>query len=189
MRYKSQGIIPKGFPIKTPVSSRHFSNIVQHASKALLVDRIHFHWHNKASQLQKIQQLENFLKSSVSNFNQQHIFTAVESSFRNIFNKQKEFDIHKLFLFNNQQNKALCTPASDSRKLILNLSCVLTDSEEAFLMQGLNFLVTTSHSNMDMTCAVESVFSKLRQTLGMEFRWKVKSMLGKRMKLRNEEFL
>jgi hypothetical protein len=30
-----------------------------------------------------------------------------------------------------------------------------------------------------MACAVESLFSKLTQTLGMEFRWKVRSMLQK----------
>jgi hypothetical protein len=30
-----------------------------------------------------------------------------------------------------------------------------------------------------MACAVESVVSKLPQTQGMEFRWKIRSMLGK----------
>ncbi|PNF20184.1 hypothetical protein B7P43_G16972 [Cryptotermes secundus] len=46
-------------------------------------------------------------------------------------------------------------------------------------MKGLNFSVTRPHSNLDMACAVESVVSKLPQTKGMEFRWKVRSMLEK----------
>jgi hypothetical protein len=125
---------------------------------------MHFCWHNKASQLQKIQQLENFLNSSVSNSNQQLIFTAVESSFRNIFNKQKAIHIHKLSPLNNHQNKVLSTPASDSKKFIRNLSRhVLTDSEEAVLMKGLNFSVTNPHSNLDMAYAVKSVVSKLHR--------------------------
>jgi hypothetical protein len=56
-------------------------------------------------------------------------------------------------------------------KFILNLSRhVLTDYEEAVLLNGLNFMVTNPHSNLDMACAMESVVLKLPQTLGMEFR-------------------
>jgi mannosyltransferase OCH1-like enzyme len=60
MRWKSQGILPKAFSIKTPFSGRRTSNIVQRASQALLRDRIHFHWHNKDSQLQKVQEFGKF---------------------------------------------------------------------------------------------------------------------------------
>jgi hypothetical protein len=35
-------------------------------------------------------------------------------------------------------------------------------------------LVTNPHSNLDMACAVESVVSKLSQTLGMEISWKIR---------------
>jgi hypothetical protein len=70
----------------------------------------------------------------------------------------------------------LSTSASDSKKFILNLSKhVLTDSEEAVLMKGMTFSVANPHSNLDMACAVESVVSKLPQTLGMEFRWKIRA--------------
>jgi hypothetical protein len=55
-----------------------------------------------ASQPQKIQQLENFLKPSPSNSNQQRILIAVESSFRNIFNKQKAIRIRDFSLLTNQ---------------------------------------------------------------------------------------
>jgi hypothetical protein len=80
----------------------------------------------------------------------------VESSFGNIFSKQKEFHIRKFSLLNNQQNKVSSTSASDSKKFILNLSKhVLIDSEEAVLMKGLNFSLVKSHSNLDMACAVE----------------------------------
>jgi hypothetical protein len=48
-----------------PFNSPRTSKIVQCASKAFLRDMTHFHWHKKASQLQKIQQLENFIKSFV----------------------------------------------------------------------------------------------------------------------------
>jgi hypothetical protein len=65
-------------------------------------------------------------------------------------------------------------------KFILNLSKhVLTDSEEAVLMRGLNFLTTNPQSNLYMACVVESVVLKLPQTLGMEFRWKFRSRLEK----------
>jgi hypothetical protein len=79
MRCKSQGIIPKGISIKIPVNSQLSPKIVQRASKAPLKDRTHFHWHNKASQLQKIQKLGNLLKSSVNNSDQQLTFNAVEN--------------------------------------------------------------------------------------------------------------
>jgi hypothetical protein len=46
-------------------------------------------------------------------------------------------------------------------------------------MKSLNFSATNPRSNLDMVCAVESVVSKLPQTLGMEFRWKMRSMLEK----------
>jgi hypothetical protein len=42
-------------------------------------------------------------------------------------------------------------------------------------MKGLNFSFMNPHSNLDMICAVESVVSKLPQTLGMEFRWRILS--------------
>jgi hypothetical protein len=66
----------------------------------LLRDRIHFQWCNKSLQLQKIQELENFLKSSLSNSDQQRIFTAVESLFGKIFNKQKQTHICKFSVLN-----------------------------------------------------------------------------------------
>jgi hypothetical protein len=145
---------------------------------ALLSHSIHFHWRNKVSQLQKIQELENFLKPSLINSGQQRIFTAVESSFRKIFNKQKQTDIRKFSALNNQQDRP--TPVSASNKFILSLSeHILTDAEEAVLMKGLNFSVTYPHSNLDVACAVESAVAKLPQTLGMEFRWEIRSMLEK----------
>jgi hypothetical protein len=51
--------------------------------------------------------------------------------------------------------------------------------EEAVLKKGLNFSVSNKHSYMVMVCAVESAFSDLPQTLGMEFRWRIRSMLEK----------
>jgi hypothetical protein len=128
----------------------------------------------------KIHELENLLTSSVINSDQQCIFTAVKSSFRKIFNKQNATHIRKFSVLTNQQNSVLPTPASTSKKLILHLSeHILTDSEESVLRKGLNFSVTYPHSNLDMACAVKSIFSKPPQTLGMEFRWKIGSMLQK----------
>jgi hypothetical protein len=44
------------------------------------------------------------------------------------------------------------------KKIILNLlRHVLIDSEVAVLMKGLNYTIGNPHSNLDMTCAVESV--------------------------------
>jgi hypothetical protein len=39
--------------------------------------------------------------------------------------------------------------------------------------------MTYPYSNLDMACVVESVVSKLPQTLGMELRWTVRFMLEK----------
>jgi hypothetical protein len=65
-------------------------------------------------------------------------------------------------------------------ELILNLSKhVLTYHEVSVLPKGLNFAVMNLHFNLDIICAVESVIPKLPPTSGMEFRWKVRSMLKK----------
>jgi hypothetical protein len=108
-----------------------------------------------------MQQLGNFIKSLVNNSDQQYIFTTVESSFRNFFNKQKAIHIRKLSLLHNQQNKVLSTSACDSKKFNLNLSkYILIYSEEAIFTKPLNFSVLIPHSNLDVACAVESVVFK-----------------------------
>jgi hypothetical protein len=85
----------------------------------------------------------------VINSDQQRIFTAVESSLRNIFNKQKHTHIRKFSALSIQQDRPTSVLASN--KFVLNLSeHVLTDVEEAVLMEGLNFSVTYPHS--DMAC-------------------------------------
>jgi hypothetical protein len=106
---------------------------------ALLRERICLHWYNKASQLQQTQQLENFLNLLLSNSEQQYIFSAVESSFRSIFHKEKVIHIHKFYVLNNEENKVLSTSASDSKKFILHLmKHAFTGSEEAILIEGLS---------------------------------------------------
>jgi hypothetical protein len=50
--------------------------------------------------------------------------------------------------------------------------------EESVLMMSFNFSVMNPHSNLDIVCAVDSVL-KLPQTLGMECRWRIRSMLEK----------
>jgi hypothetical protein len=136
--------------------------------------------HKKASQLRQIQQVENFLKSSVINFNEQDIFTAVESSFRNFFNKQNEFHVRNFSVLNNQQNKVLSTSPSDCKKFMLNFSKhILTGSEEIVRMKDFKFSLQNPNSNVDMACALETIVSKFPQTLSMKFRWKINSMLEK----------
>jgi hypothetical protein len=169
--------MPKCLSIKTPVCSQRLFKIVQQASKALLKDRLQFHWGNKAFQLQEIQQLENFFRTSVNEIDQQRIFTAVESSFKNIFEKQKACHIRKFLLLKKQQNRALPTPTQESENLILNHSkYVHTNVEESVLKKGLNFPVSNSHFYLDMVCPVESATSELLQNLGMELRWRIRSM-------------
>jgi hypothetical protein len=46
-----------------------------------------------------------------------------------------------------------------------------------FLGKWSNFTVANPHSNPDIACGVESVVPKLTHVLGMEFRWKIRSML------------
>jgi hypothetical protein len=145
---------------KNHVNSQRSSKIVPHNIKALLRDRIHFHWHNKVSQLQKMQQLENICKSSSSNSDQHRIFTTVGSFFRNILNKQQKVIHICKFSWPYDQNSLSSAPILDSKKCILNLSKhILTDAEEAVLIQGLNFLVMHPHSSLQMACAVVSVVS------------------------------
>jgi hypothetical protein len=80
----------------------------------------------------------------------------------------------------NQNDKVRSPLAPMSRKFVLNLSeHVLTDSEEPVLTKDLNFAIAKPHSNLDMAYSVESVVSKLPQTLGIKFRWKVRSILQK----------
>jgi hypothetical protein len=73
----------------------------------------------------------------------------------------------------------LFAPTSDSKKCVPSISKhVVTDSEEAVLVKVLNFSVMYPHSNLDMAFAVESLFQSFHR-LGMEFRWKIWSMLEK----------
>jgi hypothetical protein len=69
-------------------------------------------------------------------------------------------------------------PSTDN--FVLNLSKhIITESEKAVLKRGLNFALATPQSNLDMACAVESIKTKLHPVLGMEFSWKIRSMLQK----------
>jgi hypothetical protein len=97
-----------------------------------------------------------------------------------MFNKQRATHILKFSKLKGQQKRVPATAPIESKKFVLNLSKhVLTDSEEAVLQKGLNFPVRYPQSNLDMACAVESVIPKLPRALGMEFRWKIRSMLEK----------
>jgi hypothetical protein len=69
-------------------------------------------------------------------------------------------------------------PSTDN--FVLNLSKhILTESEKAVLKRGLNFALATPQSNLDMTCAVETIKTKFHPVLCMEFSWKKRSMLQK----------
>jgi hypothetical protein len=92
---------------------------------------------------------------------------AVESSFRNISNKQNGIHIHKLSMLKSHRDKVGPDPSSGSKKCVLNLSeYVLTDHEKSVLRKGLNFAIVKPHFNLDMACAAESVISKPQQILG-----------------------
>jgi hypothetical protein len=134
MRCKSQDIILKRLSKKTLYISK-LSKVVQCASKALLRDGIQFSWQNKASNLQQIQQLGNFLTSLGSDSDQQCVFTAVDSSFIFIHIQSSSSLISNI--------TRCCQP----QLLILwNVSIIfwnmLTDSEEAVI----NHKLTPYHS-------------------------------------------
>jgi hypothetical protein len=72
----------------------------------------------------------------------------------------------------------LSAPVPDAKKFIDYFSRhALPGSEEIILMKGLNFSVTYPHSGLDMECTVDSVW-KLPQTLSVEFRWRIRSVLA-----------
>jgi hypothetical protein len=124
--------------------------------------------------------LEDVICSATDNVDQQRIFTAVNSSFYKVFKKQKETHIWKFLKLINQQKPVSSTDFSDTKKFVLNLSKhTLSKAEETVLRKGLNFAVRKPHSNLDIACAVESVFPKLPRPLGLEFRWRIRSMLEK----------
>jgi hypothetical protein len=113
--------------------------------------------------------------SSARPSDQQRIFTIWKVHSEKIFTKK--IHIRNFLVLKNRYNKVQATSDSDSKKFVLNLSkCVLTDSEDR-LGKGLNFAVENPHSNLDMACADESFVPKLSHVLGMEFRWKIWSML------------
>jgi hypothetical protein len=69
-------------------------------------------------------------------------------------------------------------PSTDN--FVLNLSNhILTESEKAVLKRGLNFALSTPQSNFDMTCAIESIKTKLHPVVGKEFSLKIGSILQK----------
>jgi hypothetical protein len=68
-------------------------------------------------------------------------------------------------------NTVLPAPTSNYKKFILNLSKrALTDSVDVVLIKYLNLSIRYSHSNLNMECSLESVVSKLPQTVGLEFK-------------------
>jgi hypothetical protein len=70
--------------------------------------------------------------------------------------------------------------ASANQKFVLNLSDhVFKRAEEMVLQNGLNIGEAVEHSNLDMACAAESVAYKLPPVVGMEFKWKIRTMLEK----------
>jgi hypothetical protein len=80
-----------------------------------------------------------------------------------------------------QQEKRTISDSSvgqSTDNFVLNLSKhILTEPKRAVLKRGLNFAFATPQSNLDMACTVESIKTKLHPVLGMEFSWKIRSML------------
>jgi hypothetical protein len=54
---------------------------------------------------------------------------------------------------------------------------ILKILRKVVLLKDLNLSVMNPHANLDRTCAVKSVLSKLPQTMFVEFKWKIRSML------------
>jgi hypothetical protein len=72
--------------------------------------------------------------------------------------KKKAIHILKFSWLYDKQNRIAFAPALDSKKFILNPSKhIITDSEAAVLVKGLNFLVAYPHINLDMACDVKSI--------------------------------
>jgi hypothetical protein len=107
--------------------------------------------------------------------------TAVESSLKHHFFKQKEIYIRKFsVLKDHRQITKTSKPIHGSEKFVVSLSeHVLTKSEESVLKKGLNFAITDRGSNLDMVCAAESARSKLPLALGTELCWRIRHMLEK----------
>jgi hypothetical protein len=74
----------------------------------------------------------------------------------------------------------MATSSSDHKMFVLNLSKhVLTDSEETVLKKILKFAITKPHSIVDLACAAEVAVPNFSETLGMEYRWKIRTMSEK----------
>jgi hypothetical protein len=68
--------------------------------------------------------------------------------------------------------------ASANKKLFLNFShYVFTKTEVMDLQKQLNFSVDVTYLSLDMVCAVEFMASKLPPAVGIEFKWKMTSVL------------
>jgi hypothetical protein len=75
----------------------------------------------------------------------------VDSSFQNIFNKQRAAHILNFSKLKDQEKNVPATAFIESKKFVFSLSKhVLADSEEAVLQKGLKFSVRYPQSNQDM---------------------------------------
>jgi hypothetical protein len=89
--------------------------------------------------------------SSISRSDPQRVFIAVESSFHNIFKKQRGIHISKFTKLRSHHYKVSSYPGNGSKKFIFNLSKhTLTDHEDSVLTKGLNFAVMNPHFNLDI---------------------------------------
>jgi hypothetical protein len=78
-----------------------------------------------------------------------------------------------------QPNKASLIDCSGAEKFVLNLlSYVLSKAGETVLKKGLNVAVPYPQCNLDMTNAIEAAVPKVPPAMAVEFRWKVRSVLG-----------
>jgi hypothetical protein len=116
------------------------------ASTALLRERIQFLWSRKASQMRQIGQLKACLQASLLQSDHQHIFTAVNSSYRHVYHKMRNTQIQKFLALQKVNHQTMTPVASTNKKFVLSLSdYVFTKAEEMVLQKGLNFGVAVMH--------------------------------------------
>jgi hypothetical protein len=103
--------------------------------------------------MKQIEHLEFCLQASLLQSDYQHIFTAVNSSYRHVYHKRRNIQIQKFLALQNVDYQT-----TTNQKFVLNLSYhVFTNAKEMAPQKGLNFGVAGTYSNLDMACAAESV--------------------------------
>ncbi|XP_064616820.1 uncharacterized protein LOC135480823 [Liolophura sinensis] len=150
--------------LKCPVHSHAAKKIINAASKLLVKERIHHHRNTKARTLTTITQLQEKLRSTLSDQHYKSLRQAQTNSNQRLDEKIEGSQKRKFELLSKHTNReSTQRPTSHTSKTVINLSSrTLTPNEATLLAKGLNYIPTQDKiPRGDFVSAIEKGLQQL----------------------------